>query len=464
MANAFDVVVIGAGPGGYVAAIRATHLGLRTAIVERDKRLGGTCLLRGCIPTKALLHSAELLESLAHAADHGVDVASFALNYGGVMKRKERVVAKMAGGVNGLMKKNNITVFKGHGRLAGKGKVVVEGEGEPQTLDAKNVVIATGSAVRDIPIAAPDHRLVVTSDSILELTKAPKSLIVMGAGAVGMEFASCFRSFGADVTIVELMPRLLPFEDEDASKEIEKIFKRRKIACLTEAKVEKVENTGSGVRVLVNTGENAQTLEAEMLLVAVGRRPVTENLGLETVGIQTDRGFITVDGQMKTSAEGVYAIGDVVPTPALAHVASHEGIVAVEAIAGKNPSPLNYGRVPSCTYTYPEVASVGLTERKARERGFDVKVGTFPFAAVGKASIAGENDGFVKIVSEKKYDEVLGVHIVNVRATELIAEACAALQLETTTEELAHTIHAHPTLSESMGEAAHAVLGHTINY
>ncbi|MFN7131609.1 MAG: dihydrolipoyl dehydrogenase, partial [Myxococcales bacterium] len=423
MANAFDVVVIGAGPGGYVAAIRAAQLGLKTAIVERDKRLGGTCLLRGCIPTKALLYSAELLEKISHSSDFGIDVKEHAINWLNVMKNKERVVAKMAGGVNGLMKKNNIQVFKGHGKFVSRNKMTVEGETK-ETIESKHFIIATGSEVRNLPLAPPDHKTIVTSDSILELEKVPKSLIVMGAGAVGMEFASIFRSFGAEVTIIEMMAHLLPIEDEDCSKEIEKIYRRRKINFLLESKVEKVEKTGAGVKVTVAGKDGkTQTLEAEMLLVAVGRKPVIENLGLEAIGVKIEKGAIPVDKQMKTNVDGIYAIGDVVPTPWLAHVASHEGIVAAEAIAGKHPHPINYDRVPNCTYTYPAVASVGLTEKKAKERGYDVKTGVFPFAAIGKATISRENDGFIKIGSDRKYDEVLGVHIVNAKATELIAEA-----------------------------------------
>lgn len=464
MAKAFDVVVVGSGPGGYVAAIRAAHNGLKAAIVERDRRLGGTCLLRGCIPTKSLLQSAAILDVCARASDFGVDVERAVLNFEKVMKRKERAVAKLSGGVAGLMKKYGIEVLKGHGRLAGPGRVAVEGEGgEAQVLEVKSVILATGSEVKNLPGIAPDHRRIVTSDSILEIAAVPRSLIVLGAGAVGMEFASIFRSFGAQVTVIELLAHLLPLEDEDVSKEMEKAFRRRKIEFLLQTKVERVEATEAGVRVFAGSPAGSQVLEAEMLLVAVGRKPVSEGLGLETVGLVPERGFIPVDGQMKTKVSGIWAIGDLVPTLALAHVASHEGIVAADSIAGKNPEPLHYDRAPSATYTAPEVASVGLTEKKARERGYDVKVGLFPFAAIGKATIAGENDGFVKIVSEKKYDEVLGVHIVGAHATELIAEACAALQLETTTEELARTIHAHPTLSEAMGEAAHAALGATIN-
>lgn len=462
MAHTFDVVVIGSGPGGYVAAIRAAQNGLKTAIVERDKRLGGTCLLRGCIPTKALLHTAGLLDSFARAGDFGVDVSGFKLDIEKAMKRKERVVAKLSGGVSGLMKKYGVTVFKGQGRLAGKGSVTVEGETR-ETLEARHVILATGSEVKNVPFAEPDHQRIVTSDSILELSRVPKTLIVLGAGAVGMEFASIYKSFGSEVTIVEMLPHLLPLEDEDVSKEIEKAYKRRKIEFLVGTMVSKVERLDTGVRVTVGMGEHMETLEAEMLLVAVGRKAVVENLGLETVGLKVERGFVPVDGQMRTHVEGIWAIGDLVPTLALAHVASHEGIVAADAIAGKNPTPINYDRAPSATYTSPEVASVGLTEKKARERGHSVKVGTMPFSAIGKATISGENEGFVKIVADAKYDEVLGVHIIGPHATELIAEACAALELETTAEELARTIHAHPTLSEAMGEAAHGVLGHTLN-
>lgn len=463
MSGGFDVVVIGAGPGGYVAAIRAAQHGLKTAIVERDRRLGGTCLQRGCIPTKSLLHSAEVFEQVGRAGEFGVTVEGRSLDFEKVMKRKERVVAKLSAGVAGLMKKNGIAVFKGHGRLAGRGAVVVEGEAGPQTLEARHVILATGSQAKGLAHVQPDGRRILTSDHLLEAPAVPRSLVVLGAGAVGMEFASIFRSFGAQVTLVELLPHLLPLEDEDVSREMARLFRRRKIDFLLESRVEKVEPTEAGVRVQVVTPEGPRELEAEVLLVAVGRAPVVEGLGLEEAGVRLERGFVPVDAQMRTNVEGIWAIGDLVPTPALAHVASHEGMVAADAIAGKNPLPINYDRSPSATYTWPEVAAVGLTEKKARERGHDVKVGTFPFAAVGKASVLGETDGFVKIVADKRYDEVLGVHIVGPRATELIAEACAALHLETTVEELAQTIHAHPTLAEAIGEAAHVLLGRPVH-
>lgn len=465
MAETFDVVIIGSGPGGYVAAIRAGQLGLKTAIVEKDKRLGGTCLHRGCIPTKSFLHSAELYAHVMDAHEFGVDVQNAKVNWANVLKAKDKVVTKGANGIDYLMKKNKVTVVKGTGRLAGKGKVEVtltEG-GTKQTLETKNVVIATGSVPKSLPTVKVDHKRVLNSDSVLELQTVPKSIIVLGAGAVGCEFASVFNHVGSQVTLVEYLPRMLPIEDEEASKEIEKAYKKRKIALELGAKVEAVEDTGSGVKVTMDVGGQKKTLEAELLLSAVGRAPVTEGIGLETVGVKTDRGFVTVDAMMRTNVEGVYAIGDVVPSAMLAHVASAEGVVAVEHIAGKDPEAVNYDLTPSATYCYPEVASVGLTEKKAKERGYDVKTGIFPFSAITKASISGEGQGMVKIVSDKKYDEVLGIHMVGPKATELLAEACIALRLETTTHELAYTMHAHPTLSEIMKEAAEATLGHPIH-
>jgi dihydrolipoamide dehydrogenase len=467
VADTFDVVVIGSGPGGYVAAIKAAQLGLKTAIVEKDKRLGGTCTLVGCIPTKALLRTAELLEHFKDAKEFGIDVPNYALNFVQAYKRKEDVVSKNSAGIDFLMRKNKITVFKGHGRLAGKGKVEVAGE-QKQVLETKNVILATGSVPRTIPGIEADHKKILTSDSVLSLTSQPKSMIVLGAGAVGMEFASVFESFGSKVTVLEMAPHLLPIEDEDCSKEIEKAYRKRKIDFMTEAKVEKVEKTDKGVKVTVKKGGETQVLEAETLLSAVGRAPVSNDLGLEKTGVKLERGFVVVDSMFRTGEPNVYAIGDLVtvnsqPHPALAHVASYEGIVAAEHIAGKNPQPVNYDRIPSATYCFPEVASVGLTEKKAKERGYDVKIGTFPFSAIGKARIVGESWGFVKIVADKKYDEVLGVHLVGPHATELLAEACLGLRLETTVEEIEKTMHAHPTLSEAMLEAAHAAMGHTLH-
>lgn len=456
----FDITIIGSGPGGYVAAIRAGQLGLKVAMIEKDTRLGGTCTLRGCIPTKQMLMSAHVYEQMQHAADFGVQVSGIQLAFEDVQKRKNKVVLKNTKGIEYLMKKNKVTVFKGTGKLALPGKVEVTGaDGAKQTIASKAIIIATGSTVRPIPGFETDGAHVVNSDHILELKEIPKSLIVMGAGAVGCEFASVYSRFGAETTLVELMPRLVPLEDEEVSKELEKSFRKRGIKSQVDTKLEKLEKTETGVRV---TGKNSKgeavSLEAEMLLVAVGRMPYTEGLGLEGTKIKVERGFITVDEFQQTGEKGVYAIGDIVPTPQLAHLASKEGIVAVEHIAGdKGVRPINLRLVPNCTYCDPEVASVGLTEAKAKEQGYDVKVGKFPFSASGKARILGEEEGFVKIVADKKYDEILGVHIIGPYATELIAEACVAMQLESTAEELGRTMHAHPTVSEAVMEAAEGV-------
>ena len=458
----FDVSIIGSGPGGYVAAIRAAQLGLKVAIVEKDKRLGGTCTLRGCIPTKQLLMSAHVYEQMQHAADFGVEATGIQLAFANVQKRKDKVVMKNSKGIEYLMKKNKITAFIGTGKLSLPGKIeVTQGEGKNNTVNTKNIIIATGSVVRPIPGFDTDGQRVVNSDHILELKEVPKSLIVMGAGAVGVEFASVYSRFGAETTIVELLPRLVPLEDEEVSKELEKSFRKRGLKSQVDTRLEKLERSDMGVVVTGKTSKDeAVKLEAEMLLVAVGRMPYTEGLGLEGTKIKVEKGFIQVDGFQQTGENGVYAIGDVVPTPLLAHLASKEGIVAAEHIAGhKDVRPINLRLVPNCTYCDPEVASVGLTEAKAREMGYEVKLGKFPFSASGKARILGEEEGFVKIVSEAKYDELLGVHIIGPHATELIAEACVAMQLESTAEELGRTMHAHPTVSEAVMEAAEDVHG-----
>jgi dihydrolipoyl dehydrogenase len=458
----FDVTIIGSGPGGYVAAIRAAQLGLKVAIVEKDKRLGGTCTLRGCIPTKQLLMSAHVYEQMQHAADFGVEATGIQLAFANVQKRKEKVVMKNSKGIEYLMKKNKVTSFNGTGKLSLPGKIeVTQGEGKKETVNTKSIIIATGSVVRPIPGFDTDGQRVVNSDHILELKEVPKSLIVMGAGAVGVEFASVYSRFGAETTIVELLPRLVPLEDEEVSKELEKSFRKRGLKSQVDTKLEKLEQGDKGVVVTGKTSKGeAVKLEAEMLLVAVGRMPYTEGLGLEGTKIKVEKGFIQVDEFQQTGEKGVYAIGDVVPTPLLAHLASKEGIVAAEHIAGhKDVRPINLRLVPNCTYCDPEVASVGLTEAKAREMGYEVKLGKFPFSASGKARILGEEEGFVKIVSEAKYDEILGVHIIGPHATELIAEACVAMQLESTAEELGRTMHAHPTVSEAVMEAAEGVHG-----
>lgn len=461
----FDVTIIGSGPGGYVAAIRGAQLGLKVAIVEKDKRLGGTCTLRGCIPTKQLLMSAHYYEKAQHLAEFGIQLSDIKLAFADVQKRKEKVVMKNSKGVEFLMKKNTVTVFKGAGKIQLPGKVVVTGaDGQTETINTKNIVIATGSVVRPIPGFETDGVHVVNSDHILELKEVPKSLIVMGAGAVGVEFASVYSRFGSETTIVELLPRLLPIEDEEVSKELEKSFRKRGIKSQVDTKLEKMEKTDNGVKLTGKTSKGESvTLEAEMLLVAVGRMAYVEGLGLEGTKIKVERGSVQVDEFCRTGEAGVYAIGDCIPTPLLAHLASKEGILAVEQIAGQKAEPINMRLVPSCTYCDPEVASVGLTEQKARDEGYDVKVAKFPFSASGKARILGEEEGFVKIVSESKYDELLGVHIIGPHATDIIAEACVAMQLESTAEELGRTMHAHPTIAEAVMEAAEGIHGLTIH-
>lgn len=461
MPEQFDVTIIGAGPGGYVAAIRAAQVGLKTAIIEKDKDLGGTCLLRGCIPTKELLHSAHVYDLVSDPDEFGVSVEGFKLHFDKVMARKNKVVGKLAKGVEFLMKKNKITVFKGHGRLEGKGRVTVtDAQGVTQEVPTRNIIIATGSAPRLLPGMQVQAPRVITSDELLSIDHIPKSMIVLGAGAVGVEFASIFKRFGSEVTVVELLPRVVPIEDEETSAELQKAFRRRKINVMTNTRFESVQVNPDDVEIsYIGSDGQPGKLRAETLLVAVGRRPVTEGLGLENTKIETDRGYIKVDEYMRTTEPNVYAIGDVVPTPWLAHVASKEGCVAAEHIAGRNPHPIDYNLVPNCTYCEPEIGSVGLTEAKAREKGYQVKVGKFPFSALGKAMILGETEGFVKVVSDAKYDEILGVHMIGPHATDLLAEACVALGLEATAQELGHIMHAHPTLSEAVMEAAEAVHG-----
>ena len=461
MPEQFDVTVIGAGPGGYVAAIRAAQVGLKTAIIEKDKDLGGTCLLRGCIPTKELLHSAHVYDLISHPQEFGVSVEGFKLHFNRVTERKNKIVSKLAGGVAYLMKKNKITVFKGHGRLGGGGRVTVtDANGDRQDVPSKNVIIATGSAPRLLGGMQIESPRIVTSDELLDFTEVPKTLIVLGAGAVGVEFASVFKRFGSDVTVIELLPRLVPIEDEETSKELERAFRRRGIKVLTSTRFESAKIRANEVEVTFTAADGLRgMIGAETLLVAVGRRPYTDGLGLENTRCEMDRGYIKVDELMRTAEPNVYAIGDVVPTPWLAHVASKEGCVAAEHIAGCHPHPINYNLVPNCTYCEPEIGSVGLTEAKAKEKGYQVKVGKFPFSALGKAMILGETEGFVKVVSDAKYDEVLGVHMIGPHATDLLAEACVAMGLEATAKELGHIMHAHPTLSEAVMEAAEAVHG-----
>ncbi len=469
-ASPYDLVVIGSGPGGYVAAIRAAQLGLKTGLVEKDAKvpgvgLGGTCLHRGCIPTKAMLKSATLLDEARHAAEFGVKTSGVELDFDLVAKFRHKVVLKGARGVEYLMKKNGIDVHAGFGRIASEGRVAVAGEGTGTVLETRNILIATGSVPRDLPLLRADGVSILNSDHVVAATAAPASMLVIGSGAVGAEFASCFSRFGTKSVLVEVLPRLLPLEDEEISKEIEKSFRKHGIECHTATAVEAVTRNPDGTVTVAATGPDGKPLSwtVEKVLLAVGRRPLTEGIGLETLGVATEKGYVVVDAHQRTSVPGVYAIGDVTPTIWLAHVASAEGIVAAETMAGVPTQPINRDQVPGCTYCDPEVASIGLTEAKARARGYDVAVGKFGFQVLAKSAMEHTNEGFVKIVSEKRYDEILGVHIVGPHATELIGEAGALLRCEATTEEMIRTIHAHPTLSEALHEAAEAVHGRNIH-
>ena len=462
----YDFAVIGSGPGGYVAAIRAAQLGMKAAIIEKDVSLGGVCTLRGCIPTKALLHTADLLEEARHGADVGVAAKEVRLDLAAAMKHKAKVVRQSTNGIAYLMKKNKVDVLFGFGALKDERTVsVTDASGNERLLSAKSIVVATGSKPRALPLIETDHAVVLDSDSILEVKDVPKSLLVIGSGAVGVEFASMFARFGAKVTVIEMLPRIVPIEDEEISRELAAAFRRQGIACHASTRVEKVSRTDQGVEVIARTeAGKTETFKAEKLLVAVGRQPLSQNIGLEKVGIATERGYIRIDGRCRTNVANVFAIGDVVPTPWLAHVASAEGVVAAETAAGVETRPLDYDQVPGCTYCTPEIASIGLSEARARERGHDVVLGKFPFTASGKARVLNDTEGFVKIVADKKYGEVLGVHIIGPSATELIAEAGAAMRLEATSEDLVRTIHAHPTLAEAVHEAAEtAAYGHAIH-
>ena len=473
MANEYDVVVIGAGTGGYVAAIRAAQLGLKVAVVEKQKTLGGTCLIWGCIPTKALLEHAHALKVAQSAKEWGltgIDGAAVSIDMPSVHARKDKMIAGLTGGIDMLFKKNKIDWIKGSARLTGGlGIEVTLNDGGKQALAAtKELILATGSAPRSVPGIEVDRKQIIFSDEAIHLPSVPKSIAIMGSGAVGVEFASIFKSYGSEVTVIELLPRLVPGEDEAVSAELERAFKKRGIKVMTGSKVTAAKAGAKGVDLEVQgADQKTQQLSYELLLVATGRGPVTDGLGAEKLGIKMDRGYIVVDPLFKTNVPGISAIGDVItmggPHYQLAHVSSMEGIVLAERIAGHAVQPINYGHVPRCTYTEPEIGSVGLTEAQAREQGHEVLIGTFPFRALARARMAGETDGFVKIVAEKKYDEILGVHIIGPRATELVAEAVMALRMEVTVEELVKTIHAHPTMSEAVGEAAHAAHGAAIH-
>ena len=460
--EAFDVVVIGSGPGGYVAALKARAAGLRTAIVEKDARFGGTCLHVGCIPSKVFLHTASLLDEIRAAKKIGIEVAEPGLDWDGLKRRSRRVIAKLAGGVSLLLKRAGVESFHGFGRLAGTGRVEVvsPGESEGMQLETRNVIIATGSEARTLPFLPVDGDRILTNAEMFSLDELPARLGIIGAGAVGAEFASMFRSFGSQVELFEVLPRVLPLEDVEVSDAVGKAFGKRKIRVRTEARVQAAEVAETGIRVLYQVGEETRTGEYDRLLVAVGRAPRTTNIGLETVGIELERGgFIPVDGVCQTRASGVFAIGDVVGSAQLAHVASAEADVAVATIAGREARPLRRDRMPAATYCVPEVGSVGLTEEAAAAAGHEIRVGRFPFAANSKANILGDPTGFVKVVAEARYGEVLGVHIVGPHATDLIAEAVVALDHEATLESLARSVHPHPTLSEAVAEAALAASG-----
>ncbi|MDP9159969.1 MAG: dihydrolipoyl dehydrogenase [Acidobacteriota bacterium] len=466
----YDVALIGSGPAGYTAAIRAGQYGLKTALIEKDSLLGGTCLHVGCIPTKALLFNAEIWDHLKDAKEFGIEgVDARNLNWAAVQERKSKIVLKHAKGLEFLMKKNKVETIKGYGKLTGpaqSGVFTVEvksSDGKTSQIKAKKVIVSTGSEARMIPGLEPDSK-VLTNIEILSMRAVPKSLIIVGAGAVGVEFASIFRSFGSEVTILEMLPRLVPVEDEEVSKELARVYRKRGINFHNGAKVEKVEETKSGVSVTFSVDGKQQKIDAEKILIAVGRKPRTENIGLEKTRIKPDRGFIKTNEWMETAEPGVYAIGDIVlGTPQLAHVGAMEGIVAVSKIAGKEAKPIDPQKIPNATYCHPEIGSVGLTEARAKELGHTVKVGKFPFTANSRASIVGQHEGFIKIVSDTKYGEILGVHIIGPQATELISEAVAAMELEATVEDLMWTIHAHPTLAEAMLDASNSVYGMAIN-
>jgi dihydrolipoamide dehydrogenase len=461
----YDVIVIGAGPGGYVAAIRASQLGLKTAVIEKES-LGGVCLNWGCIPTKALLKSAQVFEYAKHAADYGVSIQNPTADFGGMVKRSRGVADKMSKGVQFLMKKNKIDVIMGFGTIKGVGKVDVTGtDGKATSYEARHIIVATGGRARTLPNLPIDGKKVIGYREAMVLPEQPKSMIVVGSGAIGVEFAYFYNSIGTKVTIVEFMPRIVPVEDEDISKELEKSFKKQGMTIMTNSSVEKVDTSGAGVKATVKTPTGEVTLEADIVLSAVGVVANIENIGLEAVGVKTEKGRIVTDGFGQTNVPGIYAIGDVLPTQALAHVASKEAIVCTEHIAWvekkshHKPEPIDYGNIPGCTYCSPEVASVGMTEKAAREAGYELKIGKFPFVASGKAAAAGNTEGFVKVIYDAKYGEWLGTHMIGMNVTDMIAETVLGRKLETTYREVLNAVHPHPTLSEAVKEATAMAYG-----
>ncbi|MES2837602.1 MAG: dihydrolipoyl dehydrogenase [Bacteroidota bacterium] len=459
----YDVIVIGSGPGGYVAAIRASQLGLKTAIVEKEN-LGGICLNWGCIPTKALLKSAQVFEYLNHAADYGIQVTGGKADFNAVVKRSRDVADGMSKGIQFLMKKNKIDVLMGFGKIkAGKKVEVTAADGKVTVYDAKHTVLALGARSRVLPNLPQDGKKIIGYREAMTLPNMPKSMVVVGSGAIGCEFAYFYSTMGTKVTIVEFLPNIVPLEDEEVSKQLERSFKKAGMEVMTNSSVESVDTKGTGCKVKVKTAKGEQIIECDVVLSAVGIQANLEGVGLEEVGVKTDKGKILTDGFYKTNIDGVYAIGDCVGGQALAHVASAEGITCVEKIAGHHPEPINYNNIPGCTYCSPEVASVGYTEKAAKEAGYEIKVGKFPFSASGKASAAGAKDGFVKVIFDAKYGEFLGAHMIGANVTEMIAEIVVARKLETTGHEIIKSIHPHPTMSEAIMEAAAAAYGEVIH-
>ncbi|MFT3911524.1 MAG: dihydrolipoyl dehydrogenase [Ferruginibacter sp.] len=456
---AYDLIVLGSGPGGYPAAIRASQLGKKVAIVERES-LGGICLNWGCIPTKALLKSASVFEYAKHAADYGINVSTPTANFEGVIKRSRGVADKMSKGVQFLMKKNKIDVIMGNGKLLAPTKLeVTAADGSKQTLEAKNIVIATGGRAKQLPSMPIDGKKIIGYREAMVLPTQPKSMIVCGSGAIGSEFAYFYNSIGTKITIVEFMPKIVPVEDDDISKELERQFKKQGMTIMTSSEVTKVDTSGNGVKATVKTASGEVVLEADILLSAVGVVANIENIGLEALGVKMDKGKIIVDANQQTNIPGLYAIGDCTPGQALAHVASKEGINAAEHLSGHKPGALDYNNIPGCTYCSPEIASVGYTEKAAKDAGYEIKVGKFPFMASGKASAAGATDGFVKVIFDAKYGEFLGCHMIGMNVTEMIAEAVVARKLETTGHEILNAVHPHPTMSEAMKEATAVAYG-----
>ena len=460
----YDLIVIGGGPGGYVAAIRASQLGLKVAVVEKEN-LGGICLNWGCIPTKSLLKSAQAFEYAVHAADYGVSIkGDVTPDFEAMVKRSREVANGMSKGVQYLFKKNKIESIAGFGKVTGKNKVEVTDEkGKKTTYEAKNIILATGARSRELPNLPQDGKKIIGYRKALTLEKQPESMVVVGSGAIGSEFAYFYHTIGTKVTLVEFMPTLVPNEDEEVAKQLARNFKKAKMDVMVESSVESVDTSGDKCKVTIKTKKGEQIVEADIVLSAVGIAPNTEGIGLEELGVKTDKGRVVVDEYYKTNVDGVYAIGDIVAGPALAHVASAEGIVCVEKIAGLNPEPVDYGNIPGCTYTSPEISSVGLTEAKAKEAGYEIKVGKFPYSASGKASAAGQKDGFVKLIFDAKYGELLGAHMIGGNVTEIIAELVVAKKLEITGHELLKTIHPHPTMSEAVMEAAAAAYDEVIH-